>query len=251
MSDDRVECGPVGWAVVTRYLVPAGLFVRLEESGEEAFMDFTAVHIHPLCRNPEYWPDVGERIRVRAVGRRPSGQLQMSHRESALDGVLGGLPTRDPSVPPGLGPIERAVVVAHREGDLLVRLVESGRECVLPADFLSFYQDECAKEHWPAAGERIRVRRLGVWPGGEIRLSHRKRFLAMSTVPPPGFLVSRANRAQRGVAEYTRTLPPQVVGRLRAVADAVSLRDWKRAEELTSGNRLDWDQADAFMTTYA
>ena len=31
MSDDRVECGPVEWAVVTRYLVPAGLFVRLEE----------------------------------------------------------------------------------------------------------------------------------------------------------------------------------------------------------------------------
>ena len=137
MSDDRVECGPVEWAVVTSHFVPSGLFVRLEDSGEEAFVDITSVHNHPLCRNPEYWPDVGERIRVRAVGRRPSGQLQMSHRESSLDGVLGGLPTRDPSVPPGLGPIERAVVVAHREGGLRVRLVESGRECVLPADFLS------------------------------------------------------------------------------------------------------------------
>ena len=117
--------------LVTRHLVPSGLFVRLEESGEEAFVDIVSVHDHPLCRNPEYWPDAGERIRVRAVGRRPSGQLQMSHRESALDGVLGGLPTRDPSVPPGLGPIERAVVVAHREGGLLVRLAESGRECTL------------------------------------------------------------------------------------------------------------------------
>ena len=87
---DSVELGLVEWAVVTRHLVPSGLFVRLEESGEEAFVDITSVHNHPLCRNSEYWPDVGERIRVRAVGRRPSGQLQMSHRESALDGVLGG-----------------------------------------------------------------------------------------------------------------------------------------------------------------
>ena len=138
--------------------------MRLEDSGEEAFVDITSVHNHPLCRNPEYWPDVGERIRVRAVGRRPSGQLQMSHRESALDGVLGGLPTRDPSVPPGLGPIERAVVVAHRDGDLLVRLAESGRVCTLPAALVSDDPTECAKEHWPAVGERIRVRRLGCGP---------------------------------------------------------------------------------------
>ena len=38
---------------------------------------------------------------------------------------------------------------------------------------------------------------------------------------------------------------------MRAVADAVSLRDWERAGAPTSGNRLDWDQADAFITTYA
>ena len=34
---DSVELDPVEWAVVTRHLVPSGLFVRLEESGEEAF----------------------------------------------------------------------------------------------------------------------------------------------------------------------------------------------------------------------
>ena len=74
MSGSRgsVELGPVEWAVVTRHLVPSGLFVRLEESGEEAFVDIVSVYNHPLCRNPEYWPDAGERIRVRAVGRRPS-----------------------------------------------------------------------------------------------------------------------------------------------------------------------------------
>ena len=45
--------GSVEWAVVTRHLVPSGLFVRLEESGEEAFVDIVSVHDHPLCRNPE------------------------------------------------------------------------------------------------------------------------------------------------------------------------------------------------------
>ena len=192
-SQNSVEWDPAEWAVVTRYLAPAGLFVRLEESGEEAFMDSSAVHNHPLCRNSEYWPDVGERIRVRAVGRRPSGQLQMSHRESALDGVLGGLPTRDPSVPPGLGPIERAVVVAHRDGGLRVRLVESGRVCTLPAALVSDDPTECAEENWPAVGERIRVRRLGVWPGGEVRVSCTMFTDGPVPGPPPSFYASRTN----------------------------------------------------------
>ena len=218
---DSVELGPVEWAVVTSHLVPSGLFVRLEESGEEAFVDITSVHNHPLCRNPEYWPDVGERIRVRAVGRRPSGQLQMSHRESALDGVLGGLPTRDPSVPPGLGPIERAVVVAHREGGLRVRLVESGRVCALPAALVSDDPTECAEENWPAVGERIRVRRLGVWPGGEVRVSRTMFTDGPVPGPPPSFYASRTNRAPESVVAYTRTLPEAVVGRVREAADAV------------------------------
>ena len=49
---------------------------------------------------------------------------------------------------------------------------------------------------------------------------------------------------------YTRTLPAAVVGRVREVADAVSARDWDRAEELTNGNRLGWEEVDDFMTTY-
>ena len=247
---DSVELGSVEWAVVTRHLVPSGLFVRLEESGEEAFVDIVSVHDHPLCRNPEYWPDVGERIRVRAVGRRPSGQLQMSHRESALDGVLGGLPTRDPSVPPGLGPIERAVVVAHRDGGLRVRLVESGRVCALPAALVSHRRAECAPENWPGVGERIRVRRLGVWPGGEMRVSRTMFTDGPVPGPAPSFYASRTNRASKSVIAYTRTLPEAVVDRVREVGDAVSARDWDRAEELTSGNRLDWEETDDFMTTY-
>ena len=251
MSDDRVECGPVEWAVVTRYLVPAGLFVRLEESGEEAFMDFTAVHIHPLCRNPEYWPDVGERIRVCRLLVSGLNEIRVVRWESELEGLVDGFPTRDPSVPPGLGPIERAVVVEHRDGDLLVRLVESGRVCTLPAIFLSHRRAECAKENWPAVGERVRVRRLGVWPGGEVRVSCTMltdRPVAFAV--PSAFFACRDNRASKSTVAYTRALPEAVVGRVRAVGDAVSARDWERAEELTSGNRLDWEEVDDFMTTY-
>ena len=201
-----------------------------------------------------YWPDVGERIRVRRLsfsGDEEETEIRVTGRGSAMEGLVRGYPTRE-VVPAGLGPVELGVVVAHREEDLLVRLEDSGRVGVLPAHLLAYDPAECVRERWPGVGERIQVRRLGVWPDSEIRLSHRKRFLAMSTVPPPEFLDSRVNRAQSSeVIEYTRTLPPQVVERVRAVADAVSLRDWKRADELTSSNRLDWDQADALMTGYA
>ena len=251
MSDDRVEYGPVEWAVVTRYLAPAGLFVRLEESGEEAFMDSGAVHDIPACRGEEYWPDVGERIRVCRLLVSGLNEIRVVRWESELEGVVGGFPTRHFAVLPGLGPIERAVVVEHRDEDLLVRLVESGRVCTLPAAFLSYNRAECAKENWPGVGERVRVRRLGVWPGGEVRVS-RRLFTdrPVTDFPPLGFFASRTNRASESTVAYTRALPEAVVGRVRAVGDAVSARDWERAAELTSGNRLDWEEVDDFMTTY-
>ena len=68
--------------------------------------------------------------------------------------------------------------------------------------------------------------------------------------PPPGFFSCRDNRVFKSAVAYTRTLPEAVVGRVREVGDAVSARDWERAEELTSGNRLGWEEVDDFMTTY-
>ena len=251
MSYTPVEYGPPEWAVVTGSIASTVLFVRLDASGEEAFMDVVGIHENWLCGSPEYWPDVGERIQVcRVPISYPDNRIRVVRWESALEGVMGEFPTRYLAMPPGLGPIERAVVVEHREEDLLVRLVESGRECVLPAAFLSHYQAECAKEHWPAVGERIRVRRLGVWPGGEVRVSCTM-FTNEPIIPEPlSFYASRDNRVSRLAVAYTRTLPEAVVGRVRAVGDAVSARDWERAEELTSGNRLDWEDVDDFMTTY-
>ena len=251
LCDEGVRLGPIQWAVVTKYLVPSGLFVRLEDSGEKAFMDMVSVDDHSVCCNPEYWPDAGEHIRVRRLLVPGLNEIRVTRRESALEGLVRGFPTRHFAMPPGLGPIERAVVVSRREEDLLVSLVESGRECTLPADFLSFYQDECAKENWPAVGERVRVRRLGVWSGGEMRVS-RTMFThrPVTPSPPPGFFASRTNRASKSTVAYTCTLPEAVVGRVWEVADAVSARDWDRAEELTSHNRLDWEEVDDFMTTY-
>ena len=250
MCDGSADYGPVEWAVVTGRIAPSVLFVRLEASDEKAFLNITDIHDDNLCSSPEYWPDEGERIRVRRLDSERR-RIRVTQRESVLEGLVRGFPTRHFAMPSGLGPIERAVVVARREEDLLVRLVESGRECVLPADFLSFYQDECAKEHWPAMGERIRVRRLGVWPGGEVRVS-RRLFTdgPVNPSPPPGFFSCRDNRVFKSAVAYTRTLPEAVVGRVREVADAVSARDWERAEELTSGNRLGWEEVDDFMTTY-
>ena len=251
MSYTPVEYGPPEWAVVTGSIASTVLFVRLDASGEEAFMDVVGIHENWLCGSPEYWPDVGERIQVcRVPISYPDNRIRVVRWESALEGVMGEFPTRYLAMPPGLGPIERAVVVEHREEDLLVRLVESGRECVLPAAFLSHYQAECAKEHWPAVGERVRVRRLGVWPGGEVRVSCTI-FTDEPIIPEPlSFYASRDNRVSKLAVAYTRTLPEAVVGRVREVGDAVSARDWERAEELTSGNRLDWEDVDDFMTTY-
>ena len=105
-------------------------------------------------------------------------------------------------------------------------------------------------ENWPAVGERIRVRRLGVWPGGEMRVSRTMFTDGPVPGPPPSFYASRTNRAPESVIAYTRTLPEAVVGRVREAADAVSAWDWDRAEGLTSGNRLGWEEIDDFMTTY-
>jgi len=94
LCDEGIRLGPIQWAVVTKYLMPSGLFVRLEDSGEKAFMDMVSVDDHSVCCNPEYWPGVGERIRVRRLGVWPGGEVRVSRR------LFTDRPV-NPSPPPG------------------------------------------------------------------------------------------------------------------------------------------------------
>ena len=256
-SEQNLLLGPVEWAVVTKYLFTPGFFLHLEDSGDEVFMDSMSFSDDPACCQFEYWPDLGERIRVRRFPDDGRGQIRVTGKASRLAGLTRGYPTRELGLPAGLGPIELGRVIEHRDRDILVRLEDSDRIGVLSEQTLLYesgrrvherlttYEDGEYRKHWPAVGARIQVQRLGVWPNGELRLAGR------SMVSAPGWpLHSRADRSWNWSTEYTRALPPQVVDRVRAVADAVSLRNWGQAEELTSDNRLDWEQADAFMTTY-
>lgn len=256
-SEQNLLLGPVEWAVVTKYLFTPGFFLHLEDSGDEVFMDSMSFSDDPACCEVGYWPDLGERIRVRRFPDDGRGQIRVTGKASRLAGLTRGYPTRELGLPAGLGPIELGRVIEHRDRDILVRLEDSDRIGVLSEQTLLYesgrrvherlttYEDGEYRKHWPAVGARIQVQRLGVWPNGELRLAGR------SMVSAPGWpLHSRADRSWNWSTKYTRVLPPQVVDRVRAVADAVSLRNWGQAEELTSDNRLDWEQADAFMTTY-
>ena len=173
-SQNSVEWDPAEWAVVTRYLAPAGLFVRLEKSGEEAFMDSSAVHHISVCRNPEYWPDPGERIRVRRyIYGAPDDEVRLTSRESAMEGLAGGYdPPREYPLPEGFGPVEEGTVVARRDWGVEV-LLNSGQVGQLRATLMQEGFDPVPEERWPGIGERVRVRPLGLWPDGGLRLSGR------------------------------------------------------------------------------
>ena len=60
LGDEGVRLGPIQWAVVTSHLVPSGLFLRLEDSGEKAFI-LDAISLLPfLVTFASYglWPPV-------------------------------------------------------------------------------------------------------------------------------------------------------------------------------------------------
>ena len=108
MCDGSADYGPVEWAVVTGRIAPSALFVRLEASGEEAFLNITDIHDSNLCSSPEYWPDEGERIRVcRLDSDSERRRIRVTQRESVLEGLVRGFPTRHFAMPPGLGPWKR------------------------------------------------------------------------------------------------------------------------------------------------
>ena len=174
---EEIRLGPIEWGVVTAHH-PWGMGVRLEESGNEGVIVLDSIHDDFLRCNGEYWPDVGARIRVRRyLYGSPDDEVRLTSRESAMEGLVHGYdPPRQYPLPEGFGPVEEGTVVAHRDWGVEVRL-DSGRVGQLRARLMEESADPAPEERWPGIGERVRVRPLGLWPDGSLRLSRRSNFV--------------------------------------------------------------------------
>ena len=174
---EEVRLGPIEWGVVTAHHI-WGMGVRLEESGDEGVIVLDSIHDDFLRCNGEYWPEIGERIRVRRyIYRSFDNEVRLTSRESAMEGLVDGYdPPRQYPLPEGFGPVEEGTVVAHRDWGVEVRL-DSGRVGQLRARLMEESADPAPEERWPGIGERVRVRPLGLWPDGGLRLSRRSNFV--------------------------------------------------------------------------
>ena len=173
----EVRLGPIEWGVVTAHY-RWGLGVRLEESGDEGVIVLDSIHDDFLRCNGEYWPEIGERTQVRRyIYGSPDDEVRLTSRESAMEGLVNGYdPPRKYPLPEGFGPVEEGTVVARRDWGVEVRL-NSGRVGQLRARLMESGPDPVPEERWPGIGERVRVRPLGLWPDGSLRLSGRSSFV--------------------------------------------------------------------------
>ena len=183
---EEIRLGPIEWGVVTAHN-PWGLGVRLEESGDEGVIVLSSIHDDPRHYYSEYWPDIGERIRVRRyLYGSPDDEVRLTSCESAKEGLVHGYdPPRQYPLPEGFGPVEEGTVVARRDWGVEVRL-DSGRVGQLRARLMESGPDPTPEARWPGIGERVRVRvrPLGLWPDGGLRLSGRPRFVDRPPDPP-------------------------------------------------------------------
>ena len=173
----EVRLGPIEWGVVTAHH-PWGMGVRLEESGDDGVIVLDSIHDDFLRCNGEYWPEIGERIRVRRyLYGAPDDEVRLISRESAMEGLVHGYdPPRQSPLPEGFGPVEEGTVVARRDWGVEVRL-DSGRVGQLRARLMESGPDPAPEARWPGIGERVRIRPLGLWPDGGLRLSGRPSFV--------------------------------------------------------------------------
>ena len=180
----EIRLGPIEWGVVTAHH-PWGLGVRLEESGDEGVIVLSSIHDDPRYCDSEYWPDVGARIRVRRyIYGAPDDEVRLTSCESAMEGLVGGYdPPRQYPPPEGSGPAQEGTVVAHRDWGVEVRL-DSGQVGQLRARLMESGPDPVPEERWPGIGERVRIRPLGLWPDGGLRVSGRPRFVDRPPDPP-------------------------------------------------------------------
>ena len=179
---EEMGLGPVEWGVVVAHR-PYGLEVRLEASGDVGVVDRMQSHDSYMRRNPEYLPDVGDRIRVRRMEARPGGELRLVSFQTALNGWSEPeevVRRRMYEWPDGLGETEHGVVTALHDRGFDVYLLASGDVGTVMWSLVDFDRMFFSTDFHPRTGQPIRVRRLGIWPDGTLRLSHRKTFLDMS-----------------------------------------------------------------------
>ena len=186
--------GPVEWGTVVAHW-PYGLDVFLDSSGEVGTVGITWVNDSTIRTNEEYWPDVGDRIRVRRMEVRSDGELRLTARQSDVEWSEPWelVRMRMTGWPSGLRLAEWGVITALRERGFDVLLLASGETGTVMQSLIEADRKMFKTDFHPVVGQPIRVRRLGVWPDGTLRLSHRACFLSggeppdrIDYDPPPG-----------------------------------------------------------------
>ena len=174
---------------------PYGLDVFLDSSGEVGTVDRLQVCDGAIRSNEEYWPDVGDRIRVRRMEVRPDGELRLTARQSDVEWSEPWelVRMRMTGWPSGLRLAEWGMITALRERGFDVLLLASGETGTVMQSLIEADRKMFKTDFHPSVGQPLRVRRLGVWPDGTLRLSHRACFLRIQDPPdridydpPPG-----------------------------------------------------------------
>ena len=204
--------GPVEWGVVVAHR-PYGLEVRLEASGDVGVVDRILVDDNSFHANEEYWPDVGDRIRVRRMEVRPSGELRLTAQQAAIEWSEPWelVRRRKTGWPSGLRLAEWGVITALRERGFDVLLLAAGETGTVMGSLVDFDRMFFSTDFHPVVGQPIRVRRLGTWPDGTLRLSHRKTFLDIPLDQVRKFMAEgmrHGYRPRKGVPGRTVTLRP-------------------------------------------
>ena len=194
VKPEDIGWGPVEWGTVVAHW-PYGLDVLLDSSGEVGTVGITWVNDSTIRTNEEYWPDVGDRIRVRRMEVRPSGELRLTARQSEVEWSEPGelVRMRMTGWPSGLRLAEWGVITALRERGFDVLLLASGETGTVMQSLIEADRKMFKTDFHPSVGQPLRVRRLGVWPDGTLRLSHRACFVRGGDPPnrtdydpPPG-----------------------------------------------------------------
>ena len=190
---EDVGLGPVEWGTVVAHW-PYGLDVFLDSSGEVGTVERAWVNDSTIRTNEEYWPDVGDRIRVRRMEVRPSGELRLTAQQAAIEwSPREVVRRRRTGWPSGLRAPEWGVIRAVHERGFDVYLLASGETGTVMWSLVEADRKVFKIDFHPRVGQPLRVCRLGVWPDGTLRLSHRACFVSGGDPPnrtdydpPPG-----------------------------------------------------------------